>query len=104
LGEIEVLYDARAHVVRVQTLLPGHSKRKKYRDIPVTFEDGDQFGARVYATGEVQIYRNNVLLAMVTLKNRDQRVFNRVGGRIGLRFDATPKALVDSFGGGSVIR
>jgi hypothetical protein len=104
LGEIEVLYDARAHVARVETLLPGNSTWTKYHDIPVTFEDGDRFGGRVYATGDVQIYRNNVLLATVTLNSLDQQFFNHSGGKIGLWFDAASKAIFDTFGGGTVAR
>jgi hypothetical protein len=104
LGEIEVLYDARSHVARVETLLPGRSTWTKYHDIPVTFEDGNQFGGRVHATGQVDIFRNNVRLATVTLKARDRRFFNQAGGRIGLWFDTAPKAMLDSFGGGSVDR
>lgn len=76
----------------------------KYPDIPVTFQDGDQFGGRVHSTGVVEIFRNNVLLATVTLKPRDQQFFNGVGGRIGLWFDSAPRAMIDSFGGGSVSR
>jgi hypothetical protein len=101
-GEIEVLYDARAHAVRVETLLPRHSSWTQYSKIPVTFQDGDQMGGRVYSTGKIHIYRNHHLIGEVTLNADDQKFFNHNGGSIGLWFDAAPNAVFDDFGGGSI--
>jgi hypothetical protein len=103
-GEIEVFYEPMAHAVRVATLLPGTSAWTIYPRIPVTFQDEDQLGGRVLANGTVQLYRNSVLLATVTLKSKDQKFFNQRGGRIGLWFDGSSKAVFDSFGGGTVAR
>ena len=103
-GEIEVFYEPAARAVRVATMLPGASNWTIYPRVPVTFQDGDQLGGRVSANGTVQMYRNGILLATVTLKTRDQNFFNQRGGRIGLWFDNASKAVFDSFGGGTVTR
>ncbi len=102
LGAIEVVYDSRANVVRVETLLPGSRSSTIYPDVAAVFQDGDQFGSRVYPNGDVAIYRNNVLLSTVKLTGQDQQFFNERGGRIGLWFDDARNATFDSFGGGTV--
>ena len=100
-GVIEVLYDAKAKGVKVETSRDGASW-KIYPKIPVTFQNGDQMGARVYATGKVEVYKNRVLVGSTTLNAADQTFFNAKGGRIGLWFASAPNAMVDNFGGGSI--
>jgi hypothetical protein len=68
-------------------------------DIPVTFVNGDQFGARALADGTVEVYRNGVLIA-----TRDISAWphNASGGYLGLWFGNAKDALVDDFGGGTI--
>src|SRR4029077_20288206 len=100
-GGIEVLYDATAGVVRIRSKQPGHSDWTYYPDIPQSFADGDQFGARVYANGVVKAYRNHLPIGTVTLDDYDQKFFNDKKGRIGLSFDSAKDARLDDFGGGT---
>ncbi len=68
-------------------------------DIPVTFVDGDQFGARAPADGTVEVYRNGELLA-----TRDITAWSHYadGGYIGLWFIGAEDAVLDDFGGGTI--
>lgn len=68
-------------------------------DIPVTFVNGDQFGARALADGTVEVYRNGVLLA-----TRDVTAWPHYssGGYLGLWFGDAKNVLIDDFGGGNI--
>lgn len=101
-GAIVVVYDALAHAVRVSTFRPPLLTWKPYPSAPVTFVNGDKLGACVKTNGVVSIYKNNVLVATVTLNAADQAFFNSRGGKIGLWTLAAPNASLDNFGGGTV--
>jgi hypothetical protein len=66
----------------------------------VTFANGDQFGARATASGQVQVYRNGMLLG-----TRDVTAwpYYANGGYIGLWFINAGNAVFDNFGGGSTV-
>jgi 5'-nucleotidase len=99
-GVIEVLYDAPHHVVEVWTWQwPGGWV--KYGDsMPATFVDGDQFSARAYANGFVEVYQNDTLLGV-----RDITAWPHYdkGGYVGMWFIGGRNAIVDDFGGGTII-
>jgi uncharacterized delta-60 repeat protein len=101
-GAIEVLYDATADTVTVWTFRLDTLDWFSYPAIPVTFEDGDQFGAQALATGEVVIFKNGMEVGRVTLNSADQAFFNPRGGQIGLWFIDARNAFFDDFGGGSM--
>ena len=101
-GAIEVLYDARAGAVRVETFRLRSPAWTIYANIPVVFNNGDQLGARALATGQVEIYKNGVLIGTVTLNAADQAFFNNRGGRIGLWFIDARNSVLDDFGGGTL--
>jgi hypothetical protein len=58
--------------------------------------------ARAKADGTVQIYKNGMPIATVTLNAADQAFFNAKGGKIGIWTIAAPNAIFDDFGGGTV--
>jgi 5'-nucleotidase len=99
-GVIEVLYDAPHQVVEVWTWQwPGGWV--KYGDsMPATFVDGDQFSARAYANGFVEVYQNDTLLGV-----RDITAWPHYdkGGYVGMWFIGGRNAIVDDFGGGTII-
>ena len=99
-GEIEVVYDANNHRVRVETLLPGHIEWTKYANASVTLLDGDRFGARARSNGVIEIFRNGQLISTVTMTPDDQTFFNPRGGHVGLWFDNAWFARFDDFRGG----
>jgi hypothetical protein len=61
--------------------------------------DGDKMGARAYADGTVEVYKNDILLA-----TRDVSSWSHYanGGYIGLWFINATDAVLDDFGGGPI--
>ena len=100
-GVIEVLYDAEAASVRVETFRPGGGWTA-YPDISLALEEGDRLGAQVDTTGEVHLYHNGNLIDTVTLNTADQDFFNTRGGYIGMWYINAGGAVLDDFDGGSV--
>jgi CSLREA domain-containing protein len=101
-GAIVVVYDAVAKAVRVETLRVNTLSWTQYANQAVTFSNGDRLGARALANGTIQIYKNDLLVATVTLNSADQTFFNSKGGSIGLWNVNASNAFVDDFGGGTV--
>ena len=101
-GAIGVVYDALAHAVRVSTVRPPNLTWTPYASAPATFVNGDKLGACVDASGVVRIYKNNVVMATVTLSAADKAFFNFRGGKIGLWTRLADEASFDDFGGGTV--
>jgi hypothetical protein len=96
-----VVYKGQANTVQISTYVPGRGW-VDYATIALTFQNGDQFGARVLNNGEVWIYKNSLLVAKVTLNSTDQTFFNNKGGRIGLWSLNVPNTILDDFGGGTL--
>ncbi len=99
-GVIEVLYDAKMQAVQVWTWEWPKGWIKYGDDIPATFSDGDVFGARALANGMVEVYRNGELIG-----SRDVTTwrFYDKGGYIGLWFIGARGAVLDDFGGGTLL-
>lgn len=73
-----------------------------YLNQVATFTNGGVLGARAKADGTVQIYKNGVQIASVTLSAADQGFFNSKGGKIGIWTVAASNALMDDFSGGTL--
>jgi len=97
-GMIYILYDGAGRNVQVWTDHPTQGWVQYGANIPVTFVNGDQLGARARPDGTVEIYRNGILLAT---RNISSWPFYANGGYIGLWLVNAPNALLDNFGGGS---
>ncbi|GAB4466919.1 MAG: hypothetical protein Kow0070_30080 [Anaerolineales bacterium] len=98
-GAIEVLYDANNDLVQVWTYDLTNGWVKHGTDISVTFNSGDQFGARAKSNGDVEVYKNGTLLGT---RSAASWPYANSGGYIGLWFVDTANALLDDFGGGNV--
>jgi len=97
-GVLEVWYDPVNHRVQVWTYAPSQGWVLHGGDIPVTFVSGDQFGARATATGQVQVYRNGVLVGTGDVSGWP---FAASGGYIGLWYIGPNNETMDNFGGGT---
>jgi hypothetical protein len=97
-GLVEVYYDAAGHRVQVWTYAPTQGWAVYGADIPVTLNNGDQFGARATSSGSLEVYRNGGLIGT---RNISSWTFNASGGRIGLWFVNASNSLIDNFGGGN---
>jgi PKD repeat protein len=98
-GVLEVLYDALNQRVQVWTYEWQTDWVQHGVDIPVTFANGDQFGARALADGTVEVYKNGTLIASRDITSWS---YYDQGGYIGLWFIDAQNASVDDFGGGTI--
>jgi hypothetical protein len=101
-GAIAVVHDAKGGVVRVTTLRRGARKWTTYGAAVVDLSDGDKLSASATAAGIVNVYRNDLLIASVTLNQADRAFFSGKGGMIGLWTLGSHKTAFDDFGGGTV--
>lgn len=98
-GILEVWYDAANHRAQVWTYAPSQGWSQRGADIAITLVNGDQFGAKATAAGQVSVYKNGTLMG-----TRDVSAwpFATGGGYIGLWFVDASNSLLDDFGGGNV--
>lgn len=99
-GVIEALYNAQKQVVQVWTWEWPKGWIKYGADIPARFVNGDTFRAIAYGNGMVEVYRNDELLG--TRDITSWRFYDK-GGYIGLWFIGARGAVLDDFGGGTII-
>ena len=97
-GVLEVWYDPVNHIVQVWTYSPAQGWVARGAAIPVTFVNGDQFGARMTATGQVQIYRNGGSLGT---SDASGWTFATSGGYIGVWYNGPSGKTMDSVRGGT---
>ncbi|MCC6299252.1 MAG: DNRLRE domain-containing protein, partial [Anaerolineales bacterium] len=95
---IKVVYSASANVVKVMTFTTAQGWVQRGSDIAVTFNNGDQLGARAKANGDVEVYKNGSLLGTVSVTAWPHYAG---GGYIGLWYSNVTGAIVDDFGGGN---
>jgi hypothetical protein len=69
-------------------------------DLPVTFQAGDQYGARAKADGTVEIYKNGTLVGTRTVASTWPH--RAEGGRIGVWLIDAGGVKYDDFGGGLI--
>jgi len=98
-GMLEVLYDAPNQRVQVVTYESSQDWVQHGVDISVTFANGDIFGARATANGQVSVYKNGVLQATRDISSWP---YYDDGGYIGVWFVSASAAIGDDFGGGTM--
>jgi|GEM_PF-1492408 len=98
-GLIEVWYEPSQQTVKVVTYASGQGWVEYGAPISVNFANGDVFGARATANGQVEVYRNGSLLGA-----RDVSAWPHAtkGGYIGLWIINGSATLLDDFGGGNL--
>ncbi len=98
-GLIEVLYNPGPQRVQVWTFQSSQGWVQRGANLPVTFVNGDQFGARAKANGQVEVYKNGVLVG-----TRDVTAWPNYaqGGYIGLFMYDASNTILDNFGGGTM--
>lgn len=97
-GLLEVWYDAANHRAQVWSFAPGQGWVQYGADIALTLLNGDQFGARATAAGQVSVYHNGTLVGTRSVTSWP---YNASGGYIGLWFVSASNSLLDDFGGGN---
>jgi PKD repeat protein len=99
-GAIEVRYDGVRRLVIVATRTATTGWEDRGTGIPVKFSDDDVLGARVYRTGQVEVFRNGLLIG-----TRSVAGWAHVtqGGRIGLTLENATSTRFENFGGGTMV-
>ena len=97
-SRIEVSYFASQNRVVVWTNEASQGWVQRGADISITFNNGDQLGARARPNGTVEVYRNGTLIG-----TRDVTAwpYYASGGYIGLGDYSAQGAILDDFGGGT---
>ncbi|GIK40303.1 MAG: hypothetical protein BroJett011_41360 [Chloroflexota bacterium] len=98
-GLIDVLYNPGSQQVQVWTFQSSQGWVQRGANLPVTFVNGDQFGARAKANGQVEVYKNGVVVG-----TRDVTAWPNYaqGGYIGLFMYDASNTILDNFGGGTM--
>ncbi|MBI1796658.1 MAG: PQQ-dependent sugar dehydrogenase [Candidatus Eisenbacteria bacterium] len=100
-AQLEVRFDATQQHIWVSTYSPGNGGWNTWLTIPsVTFSAGDRFGARAFANGTVQVFRNTTLIGTTSIQGW---AFSASSGSIGMTLDLASAAAWDDFGGGSFV-
>ena len=99
-GQIAVVYMPSGGLVQIWTFHAAAGWVQHGASIPVTFNAGDQFGARAWGSGLVEVFRNGELLGT---SNVSGWPFYANGGYIGLFMIEASAAILDDFGGGDVL-
>src|SRR6185503_9963114 len=99
--ELEVRYDATQSHIWVSTYDPANGGWITWLTIaPITFSAGDRLGARSFANGTVQVFKNTTLLGTTSVS-----AWQYAGsfGRIGMTLDLSGANQWDDFGGGAFV-
>lgn len=99
-GHIEVRFDAQSNQVVVSTYAPAQGWVQRAGPVATTIPGGTQIGARAYANGTVEVFRNGVLVLTADCSGWP---FAANGGRVGLTLTGTSAARFDDFGGGDAV-
>ena len=99
-GLIEVRYDPSTNRVFLNTYDPFNSWRGWLTLNSIFLQPGDQFGARAYSNGTVDIFRNGTLIGEGDVSAWP---FNAGGGRLGLELTFGNSSRLDNFGGGDAV-
>jgi hypothetical protein len=94
-----VLYIPSAQQVQVWTYQNPNTWVQRGTSIPVTFVNGDQFGVRTRANGQVEVYRNG---SLVGVRDASGWPYYTGGGYIGMFMVNASNLVLDNFGGGTV--
>jgi hypothetical protein len=98
-GLIDVVYNPGTRQVQVWTYQATQGWVQRGANLAVTYANGDQFGARAKANGQVEVYRNG---SMVGVREVTAWPNYAQGGYIGLFMYDASNTMLDNFGGGSV--
>ncbi len=98
-GLVEVFYSPRDRTVQVWTYTTRLGWQQQGPSISSTFVNGDRFGARVYSSGRVEVYRNATLIGQWNIAA--WRYVAAVG-YVGIFTLQASNALLDDFGGGAI--
>lgn len=100
-AKLAVVYNSSQDTVQVWTFAQNASPQwvTQGSTISVAFANNDIFGARARANGQVEVYKNGMLVGTRSVASWP---YYSLGGYIGLAHFKAPNTLLDDFGGGTV--
>jgi hypothetical protein len=98
-GLLEILYIPGSSIVQVWTFTSSQGWVQRGANISVSFANGDVLGARAYANGSVEVYKNGVLQGT---RDVSGWTYYANGGYIGLWTIGGNGTYYDDFGGGTL--
>jgi len=100
-GLIDIIYSPTENYVQVWSYLESSGTWVQHgSDLSNSFVNGDQLGAIAKSNGEVEIYKNGVLLGVRDITSWP---YYNYGGYIGLLNVDAGNAILDDFGGGTLL-
>ncbi len=99
-GHLEVRFDARFPRVLVNSYTPGIGWRTHGFFTGVDFVAGDQLGARAYATGVVEVFKNGLSIGKAQVNDWP---WHQQGGYLGMTIGYATQSRFDNFGGGDAV-
>lgn len=96
-AHLVVRYDDFLQAVLVESHTPGVGTVPHGAPLPMVLQAGDQFGARAYPNGVVEVFRNNQLAGARSVEGWP---WHSAGGHVGLVLAGAYDTRVDGFGGG----
>ncbi len=97
-AQLEVRYDDQVKQLKVSTYTSAGGWVRQ-ATLNQTFVAGDRLGARAYANGTVDVYRNGTKVTTVSITSW---AYATAGGRIGMTLGLVTSSAFDDFGGGTV--
>ncbi len=98
-GQAAVVYHPGSSSVQVWTYSTSQGWVPQGSPLPVSYANGDVFGVRALASGQVEVYRNGSLLGSRSITSWP---YYAHGGSIGLFHLNAGNTLLDDFGGGTM--
>ncbi len=98
-GQVAVVYHPGSSSVQVWTYSTSQGWVAQGSPLAVTYANGDVFGVRALAGGQVEVYRNSSLLGSRSITSWP---YYAHGGSIGLFHLNAGNTLLDDFGGGTM--
>jgi 3',5'-cyclic AMP phosphodiesterase CpdA len=97
---LEVSYNPVKNIIKILSYTSAKGYVQCGTDIPVTFTNGDQLGARATSDGKITVFKNGISLSTCDVISWPD--YAR-GGYLGLLAWGAPNATFDDFGGGSMV-
>lgn len=98
-GLLMIHYNAPGRLVQVLSYAPSQGWVQYGANIALTLVNGDQFGARATANGQIEVYRNGTVVASRSITGW---TYSAGGGYVGLWMVDASATLLNNFGGGTV--
>ena len=100
---LEVMYNPARKIITIESYTSGRGSVQCGAEIPVTFSNGDQLGARATANGKIYVYKNGTSLGVCDVTAWPDYAKGGYVGLLAWGDSNASNAIFDDFGGGSIV-